>query len=254
MRHWIMICLLLGNLTYAGPIQTWHLTLAQRYVQQKHYAQALAHYEKIEPKNDTIHYNMANLFYHEKHYQEAISHYTQITSSSLMHQKFHNIANCLMQLGETASALKFYHNALKFGQHPDTIFNLKLAESILKQEEKEEKEKIRRESNEILAFREGNNKINRFKEDNGTDDLKDAKAPKEIIRKYNSTGTVQSREGGKIDFIPFKEENTSIKQQDPNLHENYVAQRWEQYFQKRSLKTLLIPLQTQGASHDQNPY
>jgi len=250
----IGIILSLGSMAWGGPIETWHLYLAQYYTQQQQYPQARYEYEKIENQSDTVHYNLGNLFYREKRYTEAISQYMQIQMPALMHQRYHNIGNCLMALGETASAARFYRNALKFVRHPATLSNLKLARTRLKQEAKEAKERAGKESNETRQFRDGSKRINRYKEDNGTADLKDAKTPKHIIKKINSVSTEQISEGGKIESPTPQENNSSTKKMKPSETDRYEAQQWEYFFEKRSLKTLLIPLETKGSSHDKNPY
>ena len=259
MRGWRMkisigVILSLGSIAWGGPIETWHLFLAQHYTQQQQYPKARYQYEKIEDQSDSIHYNLGNLFYHEKRYAEAISQYMQIQTPALMHQRYHNIGNCLMGLGETASAARFYRNALKFAKHPSTLSNLKLAQTRLKQEVKEAEESARKESNETRQFRDGSNLIDRYKEDNGTADLKDAKPPKVIIKKINSVSTVQVSEGGKIESPTPQENNRSTQKMKQSETDRYEAQQWEYFFEKRSLKTLLIPLETKGPSHDQNPY
>ena len=126
MKEWRMkigigVILSLGSMSWGGSIETWHLFLAQYYTQQQQYSKARYQYEKIEDQSDTVHYNLGNLFYREKHYTEAISQYMQIQTPALMHQRYHNIGNCLMALGEIASAARFYRNALKFAKHPATL-------------------------------------------------------------------------------------------------------------------------------------
>lgn len=254
MKYLGSMLILLSAFLQADPVDTWHLLMAQHYTAQKQYREAGGHYEKVSHQADALHYNLGNIYTHEKRYREAIAQYILIHTPQLLHQKFHNIANCLMALGETASAVKFYRNALKFSRHPDTLFNLKLAEALLKEEEKKEKEKDLKESNETLAFRDGSNKIDRFKEDNGTDDLKDAKTPKTIEKKRNSSAAGYTGENGEIDTTVPPEQNSSIKQQNTQLSDSYEAQYWENFFQNLSLKTLLIPLETKRSSHDQNPY
>lgn len=254
MRVWIILSLLLSSIALADPIQAWRLTLARYYSQHGQASQARAAYEKITPKNDHIHYNLGNLLYQEQAYQEAISHYAQISTPELMHPKYHNIANCLMKLGETATAIVYYQNALKFASHPNTRFNLTLAQALLAQKAKEAKEKELRDSNETRAFRDGAHMIDRYKEDNGTADLKDAKDPTTIHKKINTSKAAQHSTGGKVEILHDAEHNVTIQEQDQASVDSYEAQRWEQYFRHRTPKTLLIPLETQGALHDQNPY
>ena len=249
----ILLMLSLSSIAWSSPLDHWHLWLAQHYTQQQQYAKAIIEYENIAHPSDRVRYNLGNLFYREKKYAEAISQYMQIQTPALMHQRYHNIGNCLVALGETASAARFYRNALKFSKHPDTLFNLILVQKQLKQEQEEDRKRQLKESNETREFRNGSNLIDRYKEDNGTADLKDAKTPSEIIKKINSVHTVQEIEGGKIETPTPTEENSSkksIKQES----DNYEAQQWAYFFKKRTLKTLLIPLETKGASHDKNPY
>ncbi len=248
-----LLILSLSSIAWSSPLERWHLWLAQHYAQQQQYTKAITEYKNIEQPSDQVLYNLGNLLYRKKKYAEAISQYMQIQAPSLMHQRYHNIGNCLMALGETASAARFYHNALKFAKHPDTLFNLTLVQKKLKQEEDEAKKRELKESNETREFRDGSNLIDRYKEDNGTADLKDAKTPSEIIKKINSIHAVQEIEGGKIETPTPTEENSS-KKSITQESDRYEAQRWEYFFKKRTLKTLLIPLKIEGISHDKNPY
>jgi len=252
-RVWIGTLLSLASISWGGPIEAWHLMLAQHYTQQKQYSKALKAYEGIAVQSDSIHYNLGNILYHQQHYAEAISQYMQIQSPALMHQRYHNIGNCLMKMGEIASAVRFYRNALKFVRHPDTLFNLSLARKRLKKEAEEAEAEARKAANETLEFREGNNSIDRYKEDNGTTNLKDAKSPKEIVKKINSATAVQAGEGGKLEKLLSQDNNHSTQTKQQQI-DSYEAQRWKYFFKKRSLKTLLIPLETKGESHDKNPY
>jgi len=248
-----LLILSLSSTAWGGLTESWHLWLAQHYAQQQQYAKARVEYEKIENPSDRVHYNLGNLLYREKKYTEAISQYMQIQAPSLMHQRYHNIGNCLVALKETASAARFYRNALKFAKHPATLFNLTLVQKRLKQEEEEAKKREPKESNETREFRDGSNLIDRYKEDNGTADLKDAKTPSVIIKKINSVSALQEGEGGKIETptpIEVNSSKKSIKQES----DRYEAKQWAYFFKKRTLKTLLIPLETKGTSHDKNPY
>ncbi len=252
-----LLMLSLSSIAWSSPLERWHLWMAQHYAQQQQYAKARAQYEKIENPSDRVRYNLGNLLYREKKYAKAISQYMQIQSPALMHQRYHNIGNCLVALGETASAAKFYRNALKFAKHPDTLFNLTLVQRRLKEEEEAKKRELK-ESNETREFRDGSNLIDRYKEDNGTADLKDAKTPSEIIKKINSVRAAQEGEGGKIE-IPTPTEVNSSKKSIKQENDRYEAQQWAYFFKKRTLKTLLIPLETpelksKGISHDKNPY
>ncbi len=249
-----LLMLSLSSIAWSSPLERWHLWLAQHYAQQQQYAKARAQYEKIENPSDRVRYNLGNLLYREKKYTEAISQYMQIQAPALMHQRYHNIGNCLVALGETSSATRFYRNALKFSKHPDTLFNLTLVQRQLMQEEEEAKKRELKESNETRQFRDGSNLIDRYKEDNGTADLKDAKTPSEIIKKINSVSALQEGEGGKIETPATTTEENSSKKSIKQESDRYEAQQWKYFFKKRTLKTLLIPLETKGISHDKNPY
>jgi len=244
----------LGTVAWGGPLETWHLFWAQHYMQQKQYSKARQHYEKLTNPSDTVHYNLGNLLYRQKHYTEAISQYMQIQTASLMHQRYHNIGNCLIALGEVRSAARFYRNALKFAKHPSTLANLNRTLSLLKKQEEQEEEMKRKESSETREFRDGSSMIDRYKEDNGTALLKDAKRAKIIVKKVNTVVSRETDEGGKIETVLQKDRNGSLPQAKGGTFDRYEARHWEYFFKKKPLKTLLIPLETKGKSYDQNPY
>lgn len=251
------LLILCSGILLASPLDTWHLYRAQQYTQQQQYSKARAEYVQVKPQTDKLRYNQGNLLYREKQYAQAITAYTQIDTPALMHAKFHNIGNCLMHLGETATAIVFYRNALKFLNHPDTQQNLTLAQTRLAEEIKKEKERELKESRVTLTFRDGFNLIDRFKEDNGTADLKDAKTPKNPLKRINSTATTLTRDSSIIETNSSRENNSSQEQnstQKSQQPDTYSAQFWKSFFHKRPLKTLLIPLNTQGVSRDQNTY
>jgi len=239
-------------------LDQYHLTMAQYHTTQHSYAKALSHYRAIETPNDTVHYNLGNLLYRSKHYEEAISEYIQIDAPTLLHHKYHNIANTLMQTQDYERAIVFYQNALKFKPHPDTRSNLELAKQYYQAKQEKDKEKERKEAATQMALRDGSETINQFKEDNGTEQLKNAPVPTQIIKQHNSATTTQVREIEKISTTPKSENNLSKIADQTEQYRHALEQKWERLYQNRTLKTLLIPITiptpTKGKRYDTNPY
>ena len=231
-----------------------HLYLGWRAETQQHYEEAYHHYQRVTLTNDTLHYNLGNTLYHLQRYEEAMVQYMQITTASLMHAKLHNIGNCLMKLDMPHKAIALYTNALKFKKHPNTQSNLDLARARYAKKLEEKKREQRKEAKENLMLRKGTEKIDRFEDNNGSDTLIEAPAPKQITKMHNSSLDEQKTKEETIAFSREGESNSSIVADKQSAQESYRQRRWQRYLQKHTLKTLLIPLPSSGENHDTNPY
>ena len=258
MNRTLLLLLTSVTLSVAGIMDSYHLYWAQHYAHTGQYKKAFIHYQSVNPKEDTLHYNLGNILYRQGRYQEAINHYIVISSASLQHAKYHNIANALMQLGALERAIVFYRNAQKFSSHSDTAYNLALAEGLLREAQSAEQRKALRESNETMQLRDGSEKIERFKEDNGTDDLKDAPTPERITKRDNASGLRSRHKNDLINTATPAESNQSLFIDIERENQRLKEEKWQAYFKKRKLKTLLIPLEneakTTGDQHDPYPY
>lgn len=237
---------------WGGWLDSWHIYKAKQYTKHGEYAKAIKSYNQIEAPSDEVHYNLANTLYRQGSYAQAVAQYIQMQNPLLSHQKLHNIANCMIKLEEVESAVKFYQAALKFDRHPNTIANLKLAKNILKEEEEKRKMELK-ESRVDMEFRDGVNEIHRYKEDNGTANLKDAKIPKEVDKYLNLSLDAQRRELSKIDTNQTRDKLPKAKSKTLNP-DIYQVRVWQNFFENRKLKSLLVPLPNKGELNDKNPY
>jgi len=238
----------------AGIMDTFHLYQAQHYTREKAYSQALIHYRLVSQQNDILFYNIGNVLYHLKRYPEAIASYMQVTGPDLQHDRYHNIANAMIAIGDIRRAITLYQHAFTFKDDPDTRYNLRQAELLQQKMEEEKQHKARKDSNETMVFRKGFEKVDRFKEDNGTDDLKEAPPSEKIYKIDNATYASAPKETGLIDILKKEETNSRIIPGSPELSNSIEAQRWKQILARKKLKTLLIPLEITGETHDKNPF
>ena len=231
-----------------------HLYMAKYYSNVESYDKALYHYTQIDSTDSLLYLHRGDMLYRLGRYQEAINSYMQIESPIFMHAKFHDIANCLIATGELKKAIVFYRNALKFDNHTDTIFNLKLAQKEYKKLQEIEAIKALKDANENIALRQGSERIDEFREDNGTDDLIDAPTPKYISKNSNIVATPSYRAEDKIEISISDEQNMSSSKLVREEYNQIEESRWEHILKTQKLNTLLIPLDILGEDNDKTLY
>jgi len=249
---WIMVISM--GILEGGVMDDIHLYMAKHYSNAKSYDKALHHYTKIDSTDSLLYQHRGDMLYRLGQYQEAINSYMQIESPSMMHTKFYDIANCLIAMGELKKAIVFYKNALKFDNHSDTIYNLKLAQKEYKKLQETEAIKAQKDANENIALRKGSERIDEFREDNGTDDLIDAPPPKYIAKNSNIVATPNHRTEDKVELSISDEQNISSSKLGREEYEQIEESRWEHILKTQKLNTLLIPLNILGEDDDKTLY
>ena len=254
MKQWIIIFASTMSLLHAGFKEDAILLLAQHSYQEHHYKDALEYYDDLSIYNEKTLYNRANVLYQMGRYRKALAQYMQIEKPSLLQQKFHNIGNCFVALGEYKKAIIFYRNALKFEENNATKSNLTLAIKRYKKEKEKVAKEAKKQSKENIAFRKGVKKINRFKSRNGNSDVKDAPDPKQIQKLHNSSDAPIKRSSGLIEPAIKNTIRAIIISDKDHNSTRYQENRWNVILNRNKLKTLLIPLKTNGENHDKTSY
>jgi len=227
----IFLILLFTAFSFAKLPNNYSFYKANNLYKSGKYKEAIAIYEKIEPKDDAIYYNIANSYYRLKNYQKAIDYYKLINSQSYNAKKLYNIANAYVQQKNYLKAIIFYRQALKFSKNPKIKENLEYAKK------------------HMVALRDvmlSNAKcsvtlaeLDNFDDDNVSKDLQDAKYKPE--QKFNILDSTKKDIRGLIESDTNSSETNSTKVL--KLHQKLINDRSQEKLKERSSKTLLIPIE-----------
>ena len=94
---WVMVISM--GILEGGVMDDIHLYMAKHYSNAKSYEKALHHYTQIDSTDSLLYQHRGDMLYRLGRHQEAINSYMQIESPSMMHTKFHDIANCSHSYG-----------------------------------------------------------------------------------------------------------------------------------------------------------
>ena len=228
---YIYLIFIFTTFSFAKLTNDYNIYKANNLYKSGKYKEAIAIYETVEPKDDSVYYNIANSYYRLKKYQKAIDYYKLIDSQNYNAKKLYNIANAYVKQKSYQKAIIFYKEALKFSKNPKIKENLEYAKK------------------RIVVFRDvmlSNAKcsvtlaeLDNFDDENISKDLQEAKY--KLEHKFNVLDSNKKDTRGDISSDSNSSEPNSTKVL--KLHQKLINQRDEVMLKERSSKTLLIPIE-----------
>jgi tetratricopeptide (TPR) repeat protein len=235
MRLLFIVMLMFLKTLHAGMIDEYYLF---RALHVKNHTQALLYYRKISTPTDAVRYNIATLLYREKKFEAALEEFGTITSQRLHAAVLYDMANCYVRLGALQKAAKTYQEVLLLHNDMDAAYNLhQVLEAI---------QRIKRHKRQFhftSKMRQGAHKIDKTKKHPHTppqDNTTPLKTKQKKTKKMQLS-FVQRQFKDKLAKAEHKKgmgENT--------LFSVFEQKRWDEKLGSKALRTLLIPLNTQG--------
>lgn len=277
----LSISVLLATTLFGGLLDFRTLDKAKEAYEKGQYAEAEALYGSIDDKNDDLHYNLGDVYYKEKKYDEALKEYEQVHESALKAKTLHNIGNAYAYTQKIDEAIAAYEAALKLGEDEDTRYNLELLKKKKEEQQKQDQQKDDQQQDQKKDDQQKNdqnkqdqkdqqkqdqqqkNQDEQNKDQNGDDakqqnqdkngDSKEDQEKKEQQEKEQKAKEQQAKEDEKRDEERSKEEQGAMKEGEAKEEPISAMQerKYEKMLDKRGIKTLMVPLKTEGGPHEE---
>jgi len=276
-----MNTLLLSSTLFGGLLDFRTLDTAKNSYEEGQYEKSAQAYDSLENKNDDVHYNLGNAYYKDKKYDKAIAEFKQVQRPELKAKALHNIGNAYAQSKKVDEAIKAYEEALKLGADEDTQFNLDLLKKEKeKQQKQDQKNKDQQDKKDKQDKNDQQDKQNKDqkdqeKKDKQKDDQKNkdqqkndqkSQDQKDKESKENQENSDKQEEKSKEQEAKEKKEREEkAKEEQKKKEEAEAAQgepkelpisdmqerKYEKMLDKRGIKTLMVPLKTEGGHDDE---
>ena len=235
-----------------SPYDSWSLHRAQSAARSGVWRAALAAYRRIDAIDDRIRYNEAGLLYRLGRYREAAALYRRIEAPDLQHARLHNLGNCLVRLGDLRQAAALYRAALKFADDADTRANLALVDARLKAESARTTRRGKNRTDLRPGSTEGVSDWQRAERIDAVP-LREAK----ITDRQSRANLAHSRPSGKGRIersdrdIAKEESNRTVA---PGERDSVALRHWRRVMERGSMRTLLLPIETEGERDVPKPW
>lgn len=275
MRKWVVFSIMSTAVLYGGLLDFRTLEDAKEAYANQQYTEAAALYSSIGTKNDDLHYNLGDAYYKAKKYEEALKEFEQVHSSELRAKALHNIGNSYANTQKIDEAIAAYEAALKLGEDDDTRFNLELLKK-----KKEEQQKQDQQQNDQQQDQQNNDQKQQDQKDQNNQQKQDQQPKnqdgqnsddaqqqdqdkngksqedqkqKEQQVKEQEAKAQQAKEDQKSDEEKTQEEQSAMKEGEPKEEPISAMQerKYEKMLDKRGIKTLMVPLKTEGGPHEE---
>ena len=271
----MLLSLLVSTALFGGLLDFRTLKKAEEAYANKQYSEAAAFYESIDDKNDDLRYNLGDAYYKAKRYDDALKQYEQVHKSELQAKTLHNMGNAYANTKKIDEAIAAYEEALKIGDDEDTKFNLELLKKEKEQQEKQEKNE---ENKGQEKEKEDQNK-NKDEQESGDDESKDQTPDEESDKEKDDQQSDQEKNDEQSDRERDNQQSDSKSEQekkekqakedeaskndekendDMNQGEakkepisDMQERKYEKMLEKRGIKTLMVPLKTEGKPHEE---
>jgi len=258
----ILLSLLTGTTLFGGLLDFRTLEKAKEAYVNEQYGEAAALYESIEDKNDDLRYNLGDAYYKEKKYDEALKQYEQVQKSALRAKALHNMGNAYANTQKTDEAIAAYEEALQLGDDEDTRFNLELLKKQKEEQEKQDqsqedkdqdKEDQEKKDDQQNSEDEQKKDQNSDEESEQEKDDKQSDSKSEQEKKEQEEKEKQAKEDEESKKDESEKEQSEMKQGEAKEEpiSEMQERKYEQMLDKRGIKTLMVPLKTEGDPHEE---
>ena len=263
----VLLLTFLIHSLWGGLLDFQTLEQAQKSYNAGDFNASAQSYESLEKSSDALHYNLGNAYYKEKRYEDAIKEFTQVNEESLKAKALHNLGNAYAQTQKTKEAIKAYKEALKLGDDEDTKFNLEL---LKKEQEKKENQKKQDQDKEDQENKD-KEKSDQEKSDEekkkdkesqtGDEDEKsdeEQKSQESQEKSDQEKKEQKQKEAEEAKEASEKEDEKQVEEQPMQAGEQQAPisdmqeRKYEQMLDKRGIKTLMVPIKTEGGSDEEN--
>lgn len=264
-----VVTLLMGTTLFGGVLDFRTLEKAKEAYAGENYSESAALYDSFDNKNDDLHFNLGDAYYKDKKYDEALKQYEQVQKPELKAKTLHNMGNTYAKMGKTDEAISSYEEALKLGEDEDTRFNLELLKKQKKEQDKkdqdqENKDKKNDDQKKQDDQKNQNSKDDQKKDDGSKQDQKENQSDSKEQQKQNEKEQQQKEQEEKEKEQQSKEDEASKKEKSEkeqgemkpgDVKEEPISdmqeRKYEKMLDKRGIKTLMVPLKTEGAPHEE---
>ena len=274
----ITLTFLLSTTLFGGLLDFQKLEHAKSSYEEGKYSESVQQYNAVDDKSDALHYNVGNAYYKDKKYDKAIAEFKQVQTPELKPKALHNMGNAYAQSKKVDEAIKAYEEALKLSDDEDTQFNLDLLKKEKKKQQKQDKkdqndqdkkdqqnqdkkdQKKKDQQNQDKKDQKQNDKKSKDqqKNDQKSQDQKDQKSKENQENKQKEKSKEQEAKEKKEREEKAKEEKKKKEEAEAAQGEpkalpisDMQERKYEKMLDKRGIKTLMVPLKTQGGHDDE---
>ena len=255
----MLLSLLMGTTLFGGLLDFRTLEKAKEAYANEQYGEAAALYELIEDKNDDLHYNLGDAYYKQQKYEEALGEFEQVQKPELRSKALHNMGNAYAKTEKTDEAIAVYEEALQLGDDEDTKFNLELLKKQKEQQEKKENDQNQDDKDQEKKDDQQNSEDEQKKdqkpgeESDQEKEQKQSDSKSEQEKKEQEEREKQAKEDEKSKKDESEKEQGEMKQGEAKEEpiSDMQERKYEKMLEKRGIKTLMVPLKTEGGPHEE---
>ena len=260
---------------YGGLLDFQVLDKAKTSYDEEKYDESAKLYSTLETKDDAVHYNLGNAYYKEKAYDKAIAEFKQVNTPELKAKALHNLGNAYAQSKKVDEAIASYEEALKLNEDEDTKFNLELLKKQKQEQEKKKDQNKKDDQNKDDQKKDQQDKDQKDQKKNDQqkkDDQKKSKDQKKGDDQKDKNDQQKSKDQ-KSDEEKKKEDQEKEKKaqekkdkekkekeekmnaEEAKAQEQPISdmqeRKYEKMLDKRGIKTLMVPLKTEGGRDEE---
>ncbi len=258
----VALTLLMGSTLFGGLLDFRTLEKAKEAYANAQYGEAAALYESIDDKNDDLIYNLGDAYYKDKKYKEALKQFEQVKKAELRAKSLHNMGNAYANTKQVDKAIAAYEEALKLGEDEDTRFNLELLKKQ-KQEQQKQDQKDQKNQNKDDQDQQKQNQNGQDQQKKNdqqkNDQTSDEKSKQEQQEKQSDTKSEQDEKEKQAKEDKASKDNASEEEtkamKEGEAKEEPISdmqeRKYEKMLDKRGIRTLMVPLKTEGAQDEE---
>ncbi len=272
------ITLFLTTTLFGGLLDFRTLDTAKKSYEAGNYSESAKEYSSLSEQNDEVNYNLGNAYYKDKKYDKAIEVFKQVQRPELKAKALHNMGNAYAQSKKVDEAIKAYEEALKLNDDEDTKYNLELLKKKKQDQEKKQNDKNKKDDQQKDKDKKKQDQQNKDDQDKKDQQRKDDQKSDQD-KKNDDKNKKQEQSDQKSDKQKQDEEKKSEEQKQKEAEEkakkekeekqkkeeaeaaqgepkelpisDMQERKYEKMLDKRGIKTLMVPLKTQGGHDDE---
>ena len=246
---------------YGGLLDFQVLDNAKTSYDAAQYDESANLYNTLENKDDAVHYNMGNAYYKDKDYVKAIAEFKQVNTPELKAKALHNLGNAYAQSKKVDEAITSYEEALKLQEDEDTKFNLELLKKQKEEQEKKKDQDKKDDQNKDDQKKDQEEKDQKKDDQKNKKDQKKGDDQKDQDNSDDQKSEEEKQQEAQEKEKKAKEEKEKNDKEEKMNEEDVKAQatpisdmqerKYEKMLDKRGIKTLMVPLKTEGGRDEE---
>ena len=254
-----LFLLIASNFNYvnASILDFQTIKKAKEAYEKNDYDSAVNDYKEIPPSQQRD-YNLANSLYKKGNFKEAIDLYKNIETedSNLNFQRLHNLGNSYVKNKDLQNAKKFYEEALKIKNDPQTKENLDLVNKALKNKENQENKDNQDKQNNKDEQQKKNQKDKNQKNDKQNNDKQ--KENKADDNKKSQKNKDKEQENKKEQNQNNKSKENNEKKKEAQIDKSQISdleeKKWLKQIENQKSTSMLKKMESSKEDSSSNPW